>query len=461
MKKILNNKVAMFALAVLAIVATYVLFLTPLAGVAMIASFPMIMKFGEVDITVKSEEEKDQLEMLTKIINAITDKAMNGLISKDEMIKAIEDKVAEKGFKLSDDAEFKKFTDAVAKQGEMITAMKEQGGSEVGKSLGQQFKEWMNANKDEVTKAIKANGSMSFTAKNAANMLASTNITTGSVPAPVRDPGLNDVARERKFIMDVIGATSTTSPSIDFVEKVNVDGTVVFVPDTDAFAQIDFDMTPATSSAKDVGAFITVHENMLNDIDFLAGEIDRELPYQIMKAADAGILSGVGTTCFLKGITVYAVAGFSLTTIETPTPNIGDCIAAAMIQVETVGFDEANLIVLNPVDYNNLIGTKDSQGRYVGHPFLSPDGQNFAGVPITRTTFMTAGYMLVGNKMKSNIKVLQGIELAMGYNLTGEFTKRLLTIRGGMRLHHYIKTNDVNSFVYDAIADIKDAITQI
>jgi HK97 family phage major capsid protein len=180
-----------------------------------------------------------------------------------------------------------------------------------------------------------------------------------------------------------------------------------------------------------------------------------------MAAADTAIMVGVGTTCFLKGITVYATAGFSLTTISTPTPNVGDCIAAAMTQVETVGFDEVNLIVLHPVDYNNLIGAKDDNGRYVGHPFLSADGQNFSGIPITRTTQIGVGYLLVGNKMKSNIKVLQGIELAMGYNLTGEFTKRLLTIRGGMRLHHYIKTNDVNSFVYDAILDIQNAIKAI
>jgi HK97 family phage major capsid protein len=260
--------------------------------------------------------------------------------------------------------------------------------------------------------------------------------------------------------MDIIGYSATSNKTIEFVEKVNQDGTVVFIADTEAFAQIDFDMEVNSSTAKDVGAFITIHENMLSDIDFMAGEIDRELVYKIKTAADAGVFGGSGLTVFLKGLKEYAAA-FALTTVKQTSPNLGDCIAAAMTQVETLGFDTADIILLHPNDYNNLIGTKDDNGRYVAHPFLSPDGQMFAGIPISRTTFMPVGYLFVGNKMKSNIKVLQDITLAIGYNLTGEFTKRLLTVRGGMRLHHYVKDNDTNSFVYDAIQDIKDAIIEL
>jgi hypothetical protein len=63
--------------------------------------------------------------------------------------------------------------------------------------------------------------------------------------------------------------------------------------------------------------------------------------------------------------------------------------------------------------------------------------------------------------MKSHIRVKQDMEMAIGYNLTGEFAKRLMTVRGSMRMAHYIKDNDVYSFVYDAIADIKAAITKV
>jgi len=461
MKKLLNNKTAMFALAVLAVAATFIIAINPATGAALALVFPLVMKIGSLDVTVKSQEEKDQMDQLVNIINAITDKAMAGIITKEQMIKAIEDKVAEKGFKIEDDAKFKEFSDAVVDLGKQITAMKEhaQAGKE-HKTIGQAFKAYMIANPDTFKNLTHGGGEIKIELKVAANMLDSTNTGSHTIPGAVREPGLTDVAGERRFLMDVIGTTPTTSKTIEFTEKTNKDGTVVFVLDTEAFAQIDFDLDINSSAAKDVGAFITVHENMLADIDFLAGEIDKDLTYEILKAADGEVLSGAGTTYHLKGIDEYASA-FSLTTIAQKTPNIGDCLAAMMTQVATVGFEQADFIAMHDVDHNNLIGTKDENGRYVGHPYLSPDGKSFGGIPITLTTQMPAGYLLVGVKRKSNIKVLQGITLALGYNLTGEFTKRLITVRGGMRLHHYIKANDAACFVYDAIADVKDAITAI
>jgi len=296
--------------------------------------------------------------------------------------------------------------------------------------------------------------------KVAANMLPSTNIT-GTLPAAEREAGLNDVAREQRFIINVIGTSPTSSPTIEFVEKKNPDGTAAFVLDTEAFTQVDFDLDVNSSTAKDVGAFITVHENMINDIDFIAGEIDRELTYQVMLEADKKVLSGDGLNANLKGITVFAASGFSLTSIAVADPNLGDCISAAIRQIEILGFNQGPSIVimLNPADYEQLLGTKDKNGQYVKHPLLSQDGSSFAGYPISRTSFITAGTILVFDKMKVHTKVLQGITLATGYNLTGEFTKRLLTVRAYMRLHNYIKDNDTTSFVYDTIADIKAAIT--
>lgn len=461
MKNLMKNKVAMFGFAIICLIVGILFYMAPGVGLSLAIVFPLVMKIGDQEFTVKDEAEKEQFEQLQKMISAIIDKSVAGLITESAMKKAIEDKIAEKGFKIADDAEFQKQVEAITKLGLEITAMRENGesSSKGPRTLGQAFKAHMLANPDTF-KNLSPGSEIKLTLKVAGNMLDSTNVT-GTVPAAFREPGLVDAAQERRFIMDIIGYGPTTNKTIEFVEKKNQDGTVIFVDDTEAFAQIDFDLDVNSSSAKDVGAFITVHENMLADIDFMATEIDRELIYQIRKKADSEIMAGAGTTKYLKGIITYATAGFSLTTIKVLTPNVGDCISAAMTQVESVGFDEANMIVLHPADYNNLIGTKDDNGRYVGHPLLSPDGQSFAGIPISRSTFITAGYLLVGNKLKSHIKMLEDVKMAIGYNLTGEFAKRLITVRGGMRLHHYIYENDVNSFVYDAIQDIKDAITQV
>ncbi len=459
MKKILKNKTAMFALAVLAIVATYIALTIPVVGAVMLAAFPMVVKIGEHDFTVKSEEEKAQLEQLQKMIEAIAGKSVAGLITAEKAAELIEAKITEKGFRLKDDEAYKELSNAMIEQGKVLKALQE-GGTPTdknGKTLGKAVAEYLTAHKSEFDQMILNKGQIGITLKAAASILNSTHVT-GTVPQAYREPGITDYQAERRFLMDVIGWTSTSSPTYEWVEKKNPDGTVVFVLDTEAFAQVDFDLDNNSSTAKDVGAYLTIHENMLNDIDGLAGEIDRELIYLIKKAADGEILAGTGLTSHLKGLTEYASA-FALTSINVATPNSWDAISAAIRQVELLGYDTADCIFMNPADYENALGSKDSQGRYVAHPLLSPDGTRFAGIPISTTSFITAGKLLVGNKMKSNIKMYQDIQLAIGYNATGEFAKRHVTVRGSMRLIHFVKDNHTYSWVYDDIADIKNAIT--
>jgi len=410
--------------------------------------------------------EGKEAEMYTALMESIkkeVDKHNNGYITETKMLETIAAKINESKIKIADEEDFKALKTAMESLGLVVKGLQESGKAPIsGKSLGQQWKEHVTGEGKESWDRFKSqnSGEYKVTLKVAANMLPSTNYT-GTLPAAEREAGLTDVAREQRFIINMIGTSPTTSPTIEFVEKKNPDGTASFVLDTEAFTQIDFDLDVNSSTAKDVGGFITVHENMINDIDYIAGEIDRELTYQVMLEADKKVLSGDGLNANLKGITVFAAAGFSLTSISVVDPNLGDCISASIRQIEILGFNTGAsiMVVLNPADYEQLLGTKDKNGQYVKHPLLSPDGTTFAGYPISRTSFITAGQILVFDRMKVYTKVLQGITLATGYNLTGEFTKRLLTVRAYMRLHNYIKDNDTTSFVYDSIADIKAAIT--
>ena len=452
-----TKRIALTAMGIMAVIITMIFLVNPHAGFAALA-------IGPVMVGTMTLEGKDA-ELYTALTGAIQtefEKRDKNYISEIGFKEKVAQLIKESKLDLKDNEVIKELDTRLKEMGLKMTKISETGRpGEPIKSLGQQFKEYFVNNPEEMKKLTGGSvKELKIEFKVAENMLVSTT-QSGTVPQAYREPGLTDVARERRFIMDVIGYGPTQNKTIEFVQKVNPDGTVAFVLDTEAFAQIDFDIEVDTSTAKDVGGYITVHENMLADIDFMAGEIDKELVYQVKKAADQEILSGTGLTSHLEGLTAYATAGFSLTTIKVRKPNVGDVISAMLRQVELVGFDFADTIIMNPADYEALIGTKDDQMRYVGHPLLSTDGTRFAGIPISRTSFITAGYILVLNSMKCNIKVLQNIELAIGYNLTGEFTKRLITVRGGMRLHSYVKSNDVNSLVYAAISDVEAAIIQI
>jgi hypothetical protein len=459
MKKIFKNKVAIFALAVLAIVAAFVVFSNPVIGGAFLCTFPLIVKVGNKDFTVKSQEEKDQMDQLLLLMNAITDKAINGLITVEEATKKIEEKIAEKGFKLENDVKFKEYTEAVIKQGLEITALKEKAGDLTGKSIYQQISEQITADKagwdDFITKkSQKFNFQLSL---KAGTMRPSTNAGAGTIPYQFQ-PGLTDIASPKVFLMDLIGVKQTSSPTIYWTNKTNRDGTVGFIADTGTLTQIDFDLTAETSTAKNVGDYIKIHENMLNDIPYITSEIQKELIYQVDDICDKEVLSGSGLTVHLKGITVCAATGFSLTTLSFVQPNTYDCILAAATQIEAANF-MPNVVLLNPIDFTNMIGSKSDTGIYVMPPFATQNGQ-VAGLTVYKSNRITAGEIIVMDSTKCNLFELGNMTVEAGFE-GSDFKDMTRTFRAYRRLHFYISDNNTAAFVYDTIDDIKAAITAL
>lgn len=191
---------------------------------------------------------------------------------------------------------------------------------------------------------------------------------------------------------------------------------------------------------------------MLDDVDFMAAEIESELMYQIRKAAGSGVLSGDGNAPNLKGITQYAAA-YSLTTVLTETPNNYDALIAAATQIKINGGIPTHAF-LSPVDVANMKINKGTTGHYVivnGEMTLLP-------FQVVEVADFTVGKLLMGDMRKSKVRVLQDVTVEYGYD-SDDFTKNMKTVRAETRLHHYIADNHAAAFVYDDISDIITAIT--
>lgn len=464
MKRIFNNKIAMFGLAALAIVVTFILLSNPITGGLMLCTFPLVMKFGELDITVKSQEEKDQMETLLKGLNSITSNAIAGFITAEKAAELIAEKIAEKGYKLEDDAKFKEYAEAVVKQGAEIAKLKNAEGALAGKSVTEQLKAQIEARKDEWDACIKNKTKFEFSVainKTAGTMIPSTNAGAGTIPYQFL-PGIFDIlaTRVKPFLLDLIGVQTTTSPTIYWTNMTNPDGTVAFIADTGTLTLIDFDLTAETSTAKNVGAYIKIHENMLADIPYIASKVQNELLYQVNHICDSEVWGGAGTTVHLKGIKTYAASGFSLTSLSYITPNIYDVILACKTQIAASSdMFNPNIVLLNPVDYAKMIGSKDADGGYVIPPYATANG-DIAGMVIYQSNLVTAGDIAVFDTKLCNIFELGAMTVEVGFE-GSDFKDMTRTFRAYRRLHHFISDNNTTGFVYDQIADIQAAITAI
>jgi hypothetical protein len=77
---------------------------------------------------------------------------------------------------------------------------------------------------------------------------------------------------------------------------------------------------------------------------------------------------------------------------------------------------------------------------------------------IIQSNEITAGNILVADLRKSIVRNLKGFVAELGYDGT-DWSENMVTIRGERRVHHYIRDNHTPCFCYDAIADVKTAIT--
>lgn len=319
------------------------------------------------------------------------------------------------------------------------------------------FKDVKIGGRSEKAAAIELN------TKAADTMLISTNTNSSAfVPRPVYEGGLIDLVRNRPFLEQFSNTASTTSPRIIYTEKVNEDGDANFISEGGVKPLIDFEIQTTTVYAKKVADKIKVSTEMLDDIDFMAAEIDKELRYQVDIHTDDELLAGTGdgteSNADLKGLTSFA-GGYTLTTVETTDPNNFDAIRAAAAQITSLNFS-ANYAFVNPIDAANMDLEKATDGHYIIPPFKSATGMEVAGIRVVESNQIPVGNLLVGDMTRFKIRNYMPFAISMGW-VNDDFEKNLVTIIGERRLASYVSVNHTGAFVYDAFADIKTAITSV
>lgn len=446
----------------------------------------MFVKFKKDGL---GEKEKAYTEGLETALEAAFTEATKGMI--DE--KALNAKVAEiqksiigKGLTDEQLQQFSETVESVKQQAIELQKIKDNGvkaDSSLKLSIKAQLEAYIKANPD-AWEAFKSREQLSFGTmkvtekgeggktksdhsaaielkfynKAAATMTVGAS-TGGSAFMPTIEmvPGLVPIARNQPFLEDYANTSATSSSRIVWVEKNNPQGQAAMTPEGTLKPLISFEIKTNESYAKKVTDKIKVSTEMLDDIDFIAGEIENELKYQVDIKVDNQLLSGDGTGANLKGLTTY-VGGYVLTTVKTTgTPNDADAIRAAITQPISLNF-RTNYAFVNPIDAANMDLTKNNQGSYIIPPFQSASGLVIAGVPVVETNQMPIGYLLVGDMTKFVVRNYKAFAIQYGW-VNDDFELNLVTIIGERRLHCYVADNNTGAFVYDTFANIKTAIT--
>lgn len=399
--------------------------------------------FLSKELTEKATLQKAYLQYVSTALKARAEETDKALTS-EELVKALKGELD----KLVPKADIDAFKARIEEAEEAIKILKEQGTQEVKKSFAEQIKEQLISQADAWT-AMKTdkNANIRFEVKAPADMLISTN-TTGRVARIEVDTERYGVQRRNPFLLQIVGAGTTTAATVYWIQRVNHDGTPAFTAEGATKARVDWEYVEASAPTRKVTAYAKISKEMMDDIDGISQDIALELVEQIELVVDANLLTGDGTGVNLTGVAENATAFAPGTALANSVADANDmdALRAAVAQVYRNNYIP-NYIMVHPDKLASMEMEKGSDGHYLLPPFKSADGTAIAGVRIVANTGVAAAGFYVGDFTKYKAKIREGISVAIGYD-GNDWTKNMMTPLAEMRLVGYIPSNHYGAIVY-------------
>ena len=271
--------------------------------------------------------------------------------------------------------------------------------------------------------------------------------TTGAgIIQPQIDTNVVHTYKERPTIADWLGAGTLTSTAIQyFIEKdfdPSTGGSFGIVGENQRKPGLTFpDYESVTETLKKIAGWIKVSDEMAEDLPFLVSEINNRLLYQLLMFEEDQLLNGDGTGVNVRGL-------LNREGIQTETAadgaDLADAIFRARTKVALATGLQADGVVMNPLDYQNLRLAKDGNGQYfAGGPFTGQYGNGGVlqdpplwGLGNTiLTTAIPAGRVLVGAGRQAATVYRKGGIRVEASNVDGEdFTHNRFTVLAEERL---------------------------
>jgi len=305
---------------------------------------------------------------------------------------------------------------------------------------------------DNVKMTLKAVGDMSIAGN-----------TTGQVPQADRNPIIGDVKSRSIKLMDLVTIGSIGSNLKEWMYVANEEGAAGATGEGLIKNQIDFEIIVGSQKVEKITAYITITDEMLDDVEQMRTLINNKLTTELNKSLEQGVFDGSGVSPILNGIDtvspVFAAGTFALT---VDNANEVDVLQVASNQIEIANQDMATAILMHPSDVTALLLTKMSSTdkRYVERLQMIAGTLSFDGIPVVKTTLVTVGEFLMGDFTKAKVDFKQGVTIEVGYN-ADNFVKNYKTIRAEVRAVCYVENNDRTAFVKGVFATAKAALETV
>jgi HK97 family phage major capsid protein len=358
------------------------------------------------------------------------------------------------------DEQFTALNSALKEQGLEIKRLKDVSNGDISLTTVSSLSKELKGKASEL-KAMSDTGTGKVTLKVAGDMTIIGNVSGGNVPVEQREAGVNNIARRRTFIRELVNTGTATSNVISWVEQQNIDGAPAGTVEGTLKNQIDFDLVVVNESVKKRTAFIKVSTEMLGDIDFMRSEINNELSERLGLDVDDQILNGNNVGQNLNGIlgqsTAFAAGTFALLVVD---PNLVDVLTIAANQI-VIANHFPTVHVVHPTDLTalRLIKAGAADGAYVNRLQDVAGMLTLDGIPVVENTGIAQDTFLTMDGTKDTVFSKGEMTIQVGLD-SDDFTKNMRTVLIEWRGLNRIKGNDTTAFVTGTVSTAITALTK-
>lgn len=213
-------------------------------------------------------------------------------------------------------------------------------------------------------------------------------------------------------------------------------------------------------SLQKVGDTLPVSAEFYEDAVMFAAELNQFLLTNVDLKIDDQICNGDGLGNNLNGLFASVPAFNSAVVSSVPNATFYDLLAVATEQITVTGGAKymPNFVVMRKSMINKMRLTKDANENYVIPPFVSRDGRNVDGMTVIESNIVPNNQLVLGDLRFARIYEMAGVSLERG--LVGDqFVEDMETIKVRKRLLFLIRNVDRTGFV--KITNVTAAITAI
>jgi HK97 family phage major capsid protein len=235
---------------------------------------------------------------------------------------------------------------------------------------------------------------------------------------------------QRLTVADLLAQGRTTQPTIRYPQEDTFTNAATTIAEGGLKPEATWDTSEQDAPVRKIAVTSKVTDELFADFPAMQDYIDNRMRYMVGLTEEAQLLNGNGTAPNIRGI--LQTSGIQTQAKGAdPTPT---AIYKAITLIASVGFFDADGVVLHPLDWQDIRTLQDANGNYIwGHPAEMGPERIFS-LPVVKTTSMTQNTGLVGAfRLGAQVFYRQGIMVESTNSNEDDFKRNLIAIRAEQR----------------------------